>query len=108
MMIFNIQTPDGVSHSVDVPEGRSVLDACQKAGLPMEGLCGGELACSTCHVQVEFSWIEKIPAASADEEDMLDLLPNSVPGSRLGCQIKAAPNLEGLCVRIVSSNDSEL
>jgi len=103
MATFNIETPDGVVHNVNIAEGRSILDACRQAKLPLDGLCGGELACSTCHVQIMPPWIDRIPSASADEEDMLDLLPNTVEGSRLGCQIKAAQDTDGLYARIIAS-----
>ncbi len=101
MTMFNIEGADGLTHEIDVPSGRSLLDACRKGGLPMEGLCGGELACSTCHVVVAPQWIERLPRASAEEEDMLDLLPNTVAGSRLACQIRASDATDGLCVRLM-------
>lgn len=100
MPIINIYTPDKVRHSVEVPVGRSILDACRKALLPMEGLCGGELDCSTCHVVVDPDWLNRLAAASDDEEDMLDLIPTLTPSSRLGCQIRMSEALDGLTVEI--------
>ncbi|MFY9327477.1 MAG: 2Fe-2S iron-sulfur cluster-binding protein [Georgfuchsia sp.] len=97
---LTITTADGAIHVVEVPEGRSVLDACRKAQLPMEGLCGGELDCSTCHVIVDESWFGKLPKASDDEEDMLDLIPTLFPTSRLACQIKVCDGIDGLHVRL--------
>lgn len=40
MPTIHIYTTDQVKHDVDLPVGRSLLDACRKASLPMEGLCG--------------------------------------------------------------------
>lgn len=37
------------------------------------GACGGELACSTCHLVFEKELFEKLPEISEEEEDMLDL-----------------------------------
>ena len=96
MPLFVISTLDGATHDVEVPEGRTVLDACRKADLPMEGLCGGELGCSTCHVIVDSQWISLLNPATEDEEDMLDLLPAVTDFSRLGCQIKASAALDGI------------
>lgn len=66
----------------------------------MEGLCGGELDCSTCHVIVDPTWHDQLSAASEDEEDMLDLIPTLTPTSRLGCQIRISEALDGLTVRL--------
>jgi len=98
---FLITTPDHTRHTVGVAPGSSVLDACRQAGLPLEGLCGGEMNCSTCHVQVDPAWHDRLPPASEAEEDMLDLVPTATGLSRLGCQLKACPALDGLPVTIV-------
>ncbi|MDB5789066.1 2Fe-2S iron-sulfur cluster-binding protein [Caballeronia mineralivorans] len=99
-----IVTPDGVGTRVEVPDGRSVLDACRKSGLPMEGLCGGEMDCSTCHVIVDPIWFDKLPAATEDEEDMLDLIPSVTETSRLGCQVKITAALDGLTLKLPAEN----
>lgn len=49
---------------------------------------------------VDPSWIESLPEASEDEEDMLDLIPTLTPTSRLGCQIRMTEELDGLTVRL--------
>jgi 2Fe-2S ferredoxin len=98
MPIFIVITADNIEHQIDVPVGCSVLDACNRAGLPMEGLCGGEMACSTCHIIVEPSGFIKLAEASKNEEDMLDLIPTLTETSRQGCQIKASDELDDLKV----------
>ncbi len=37
------------------------------------GACGGETACSTCHVYIDSKYFKKLPELSEAEEDMLDL-----------------------------------
>lgn len=101
---FNIINPDGVGTTVEVPDGRSVLDACRKYGLPIEALCGGEMDCSTCHVIVDPIWFDKLPAATEDEDDMLDLIPSVTETSRLGCQVKITAALDGLTLRLPTEN----
>ena len=58
------------------------------------------MACSTCHVIVEPAWFDRVPAASEDEEDMLDLAYDLQKTSRLGCQMKLTDALDGLVVRL--------
>ena len=51
--------------------GDILLDVAQAAGMPLEGTCEGQMACSTCHVILPPEWFEKLPRAVEDEEDML-------------------------------------
>jgi len=66
----------------------------------MEGACEGSMACSTCHVLVDESWLARLPPASEAEEDMLDLTYGVARTSRLACQILVTPALEGLTVAL--------
>ena len=68
--------------------------------MPLEGTCEGQMACSTCHVVVASDWFDRIPAASCDEEDMLDLAAGVTRTSRLSCQIVLSADLDGIEVRI--------
>ncbi|MFN5903284.1 MAG: 2Fe-2S ferredoxin, partial [Novosphingobium sp.] len=56
--------------------------------------------CSTCHVIVAPDWFGKLPRASEDEEDMLDLAAGVARTSRLACQITLTAELDGIEVRI--------
>jgi ferredoxin len=58
------------------------------------------MACSTCHVIIDSQDFDRLPPASSDEEDMLDLAAGARRTSRLACQITLTPELEGLCVHI--------
>ncbi len=69
--------------------------------IDLEGACEGSLACSTCHVVVEDQGMfDALPEACDDENDMLDLAFGLTATSRLGCQVKAAKELDGLRVRV--------
>lgn len=68
--------------------------------MPLEGTCEGQMACSTCHVILDKDWLLKIPQASEDEEDMLDLAASVEATSRLSCQIDVTEDMDGLEVRI--------
>lgn len=85
---------------VDAPAGSVLLEVAQAAGQPLEGTCEGQMACSTCHVIVDVADFPKLPRASEDEEDMLDLAAAATRTSRLACQIILAEGLESLTVRI--------
>jgi 2Fe-2S ferredoxin len=94
---------NGQSKDVDAEEGRSLMRIAQAAKLNMEGTCEGVMACSTCHVIVADDWYARLPAASAAEEDMLDLTYGVTRHSRLACQITVTPELEGLTVSLPQS-----
>lgn len=81
-------------------DGERLLDAAQRAGQPLEGTCDGAMACATCHVIIDPAWFDRLPPASADEEDMLDLAPAATRTSRLACQIRLTAALDGLIVRL--------
>ncbi len=80
--------------------GQRLLEVAQNADMPLEGTCEGQMACSTCHVVVAPDWFGKLPRASEDEEDMLDLAAGVTRTSRLSCQIVLDGALDGLEVRI--------
>ena len=80
--------------------GDNLLRLGQAAGMPLEGTCEGQMACSTCHVIVARDWFAKLPRASEDEEDLLDLAAGVRPTSRLSCQIELTEELDGIEVRI--------
>ena len=92
---------DGDSvREVDAPAGERLLDVAQAAGQPLEGTCEGQMACSTCHVIVAAADFAKLPPASEEEEDLLDLARHVTRTSRLACQILLSEALENLTVRM--------
>ncbi|OGS55552.1 MAG: 2Fe-2S ferredoxin [Erythrobacter sp. RIFCSPHIGHO2_12_FULL_63_10] len=82
--------------------GQSLLDVGQALGLPLEGTCEGQMACSTCHVIVAPEWFDRLPTASEEEEDMLDFAAGACRTSRLSCQIVLDETLDGLSVTVPS------
>ncbi len=97
-MVF-IET-DGTRREVDAPVGLSILEVARRHDIDLEGACEGSLACSTCHVIVTPEWYDLLPDAHEDEEDMLDLAFGLTKTSRLGCQIRITPELDGLTVKL--------
>jgi ferredoxin len=88
---------------VKAEPGQRLLDVAWAAREPLEGACEGVMACSTCHVIVDPKDFAKLPLATEEEEDLLDLAAHAARTSRLACQIILTEDLETLDVRIPSS-----
>jgi len=100
--------PDGERVEVDAPLGKSLLEIAHTNGLELEGACEGSLACSTCHLIIDEEDFDRLPDATDDEEDMLDLAYGLTPTSRLGCQIIMTEELEGIVVSLPSGFNNQL
>src|SRR6185503_8087847 len=93
--------PDGTAQTVDGEPGLTVMEAAKMNLIEgIEAECGGACACATCHVFVDDAWKAKTGATRPMEEDMLDFAYGVRPTSRLSCQIRITPELDGLIVRI--------
>lgn len=97
-------TAEGDTVEAEANAGDELLSVAQAAGMPLEGTCEGQMACSTCHVIVAREWFDKLPEASEEEEDMLDLAASVGQTSRLSCQILLTEEMEGLTVNIPSES----
>jgi 2Fe-2S ferredoxin len=65
------------------------------------GECGGQAMCATCHVYVRPEFADALPAIGDDEEEMLDCTTaERTEHSRLGCQIRAAAETDGIVVDV--------
>ena len=93
--------PDGhLDCEVDAPAGTNLLDLAQAHGQPLEGACEAAMACSTCHVIVAREDFDRLPPASEEEDDLLDLAAHVTRTSRLACQIMLNDDLDTLTVRM--------
>ncbi len=63
----------------------SILDIALHFGLHLEHACGGNCACTTCHVVVK-KGKELLSDMDDDEADRLDMAADLQLDSRLGCQ----------------------
>ena len=77
---------------VEVPEGTAILDAALDNNIQIDHNCGGNCACSTCHVIIREGF-ETLNPISEDEEDMLDEAEGLTESSRLACQCKVTTDL---------------
>ncbi|MEW6052035.1 MAG: 2Fe-2S iron-sulfur cluster-binding protein [Candidatus Zixiibacteriota bacterium] len=70
---------------VEVESGTAILDAALNNNIQIDHNCGGNCACSTCHIVVEEGF-ETLDEPSEDEIDMLDEAEGLTETSRLACQ----------------------
>ena len=97
----------GQSTTVELTEGWSLMQGATANGIDgILGECGGSCACATCHCYVDEARLADLPSASESELQMLDNVAcERRPNSRLACQIKASPALEGLIVHLPESQE---
>lgn len=104
MVVVRFYKADGtLDREVEAEPGRRLLDVAWDEKQPLEGACEGVMACSTCHVIVDEEDFAKLPAATEEEEDMLDLAAHATRRSRLACQIILTEEMKTLSVRIPPS-----
>jgi 2Fe-2S ferredoxin len=95
---------NGAQHVVNGQVGRSVMQTAldhQVPGILAE--CGGSCVCATCHGHIDAQWWPRLRPIQADEESLLEGLPERLSSSRLTCQIDLTTELDGLTVRLPKS-----
>ena len=91
----------GNEKEIEAADGTSVMEAIRDHGFDeLLALCGGCCSCATCHVYVDPAMAASLPELSADESDLLDSSDHRNETSRLSCQVKVSPALDGLRVTI--------
>ncbi|MEZ5740626.1 MAG: 2Fe-2S iron-sulfur cluster-binding protein [Burkholderiaceae bacterium] len=92
---------DGQAHEIDVPEGLSLMRGAVDNEVPgIDGDCGGQCACATCHVYVDPAWLAKTGERTEMEVSMLDFAAATQDNSRLACQINMSGALDGIVLRM--------
>ena len=89
--------------SVDMPVGRTIMEAAKELGLPeIPADCGGSCACATCHIHVDDVWLEKLKIKQNSlEQSLLEYEPDYIEGvSRLACQIQLNDDLNNVTVKL--------
>lgn len=84
--------------------GTSLMEAARLAGVPgIVAECGGACVCATCHVLVAPDWMPVAGPPGATEAEMLEFVHGAGATSRLACQIRLEPEMDGLAVRVPES-----
>jgi ferredoxin, 2Fe-2S len=94
--------PDHRAERAEAEIGDSAMRAALLQGV--DGIvaeCGGSALCATCHVYVDDKWISRLVGVGDDEDALLDgTASERRANSRLSCQIKITPELDGLVLRL--------
>ena len=92
---------DGTHTTVDAEPGLSLMQVATDNSIQgIDGDCGGQCACATCHVFISEPWNALIPAPEANEDEMLNFTAERQGASRLACQIKVTQSLDGINVHM--------
>jgi len=107
MTLITFIEPSGQVRQIDVADGWSLMQAAITGGIDgIVGECGGSCACATCHCYVDEARLADLPPPAQGELDMLEnVAAERRPNSRLACQIKAGPAIEGLVVELPSCQE---
>lgn len=97
----------GQTTTIDLAEGWSLMQGATTNGVDgIIGECGGSCACATCHCYVDEARLGDLPPPSEGELAMLENVASERrPNSRLACQLKAGPALEGLVVHLPETQE---
>jgi 2Fe-2S ferredoxin len=88
---------DGTRRSIETSIGQNLMRAATDNAVPgIDGDCGGQCACATCHVYVPAPWGVSLPAMQTNENDILEFTNERRETSRLACQIVMATELDGI------------
>ncbi|CDN58383.1 2Fe-2S iron-sulfur cluster-binding protein [Neorhizobium galegae] len=103
MTTIHFQSPSGEVTTLKGVVGQSIMELATSNGVSaIEADCGGACACATCHVIVDQSWTERLPAPGVMERDMLDFVAEPTSTSRLSCQLHITDDHDGLLLHLPS------
>lgn len=99
-----VSEPTGEKTELIAPTdmGLSLMEVLKANDYPIQATCGGMALCATCHVEVLSG--PELSEPSDDEAYMLESLPSLTAHSRLSCQIRITPEIEGLTVRVAGED----
>ncbi|MGE0761299.1 MAG: 2Fe-2S iron-sulfur cluster-binding protein [Pirellulaceae bacterium] len=101
MVEITFRYPDGQRQKVSARPGYSLMEAAIHAGVSgIAAECGGACCCATCHVYVDENWSNRVGAMGPLEQEVVELVVDRRPSSRLSCQIKVLESLDGLEVEL--------
>lgn len=96
--------PEQHEHVAKAGTGQNAMEAAVGALVPgIEASCGGNCICGTCHCHVDEAWLNCLPPADAAEQAMTEATNEPRPDSRLACQIEITEELDGLLLRVATS-----
>lgn len=105
MIKITVENRDGGIAALEIPcnLNLSLMEALKAAGYEILATCGGIALCATCHVKV-LKGAKMLPPAGDQELDMLEMLPEAGPLSRLSCQLRINEGMDGMIFRIANQD----
>ena len=100
---ITVEDQEGVVRELEIPTdiSLSLMEVLKASEYDILATCGGMALCATCHIQVLDDF--QLPQPGDDEADMLDTLHNAQSDSRLSCQIRITPALQGMRIKIIGA-----
>ena len=100
MANFHVTTRQGEKQTLEGVDGWRLMELLRDYKTGIEGICGGQLDCASCHIYVDPDWVGRLPGPGDEEEAKLDELPGWEETSRLACQIIWGEDLDGLTLTV--------
>lgn len=101
MVKFTVEDHEGNQQEIEAPDdmGLSLMEILKASEYPVLATCGGMALCATCHVEI-LEGQDKLGEATDVELDQLENLPEYFSTSRLACQVRISPLLEGSIIKL--------
>jgi len=101
MAVITVTDRKGNLHTIEGKPGATLMEILRDHDLDVEAICGGCCSCATCHVFIDDAWAGKLAPRSEDESELVQSTVSYQPAnSRLSCQIKFTPALDGLSLTV--------
>ena len=101
MIKVTFKEHSGAVHEVSGADGETLMDLAMNNMVPgIDGDCGGDCACGTCHVIVAAEWASKLAQVNTEEDALIGMTPDKQDGSRLACQVVLNSELDGMEVTL--------
>lgn len=91
---------NGEKKIVNAKNGKTLLEIAKENDIALMGACDGACACGTCHVLIDEQTLSKIEKPQENEENVLDIVFNVQPNSRLACQVVVSEKMDGAIITI--------
>lgn len=102
MVQIHVINLDDSEVTLQAKPGMTLMEVLTDANIEgIEGACGGNCSCATCHVHIADEWWDAIGPRGDMEDDLVsDSDDFDATDSRLGCQIEITDDLDGLQVMV--------
>jgi 2Fe-2S ferredoxin len=101
MQTIIVTDRNGECRNVAAEDDIPLMYALREAGLPVEGTCGGNAMCGSCHVLIADKSLHLLLPPQNDELALLEELKHyDARHSRLACQLVTSDRMDGLSLTL--------